>query len=149
MTPPSAQGQRSNPPGRPFRSRPRRWCRDRVQRHPWRVDRHVSRSSYQMSSAMRPAVDRGVGSRHMSTENPDSIRASPAQFRLVTRYASRSAEAADDNQRRVEAVFAELAETRPDNVTYLVLRLADDSFVHISFHGHGHDETNPIASTDA
>jgi len=85
----------------------------------------------------------------MSTENPDSIRARPVQFRLVTRYASRSAEAADDNQRRVEAVFAELAETRPDNVTYLVLRLADDSFVHISFHGHGHDETNPIASTDA
>ncbi len=77
----------------------------------------------------------------MSTENPDSIRARPVQFRLVTRYASRSAEAADDNQRRVEAVFAELAETRPDNV--------DDSFVHISFHGHGHDETNPIASTDA
>lgn len=88
----------------------------------------------------------------MSTEHSDSIQASsatPVQFRLVTRYASRSAEAADDNQRRVEAVFAELAETRPDNVTYLVLRLADDSFVHISFHGHAQDETNPIASTAA
>ncbi len=88
----------------------------------------------------------------MSTEHGDSFNASsatPAQFRLVTRYATRSAEAADENQRRVEAVFAELTETRPDNVTYLVLRLSDDSFVHISFHGHAHDETNPIASTDA
>jgi hypothetical protein len=35
------------------------------------------------------------------------------QFRLVTRYASRSAEAAEDNQRRVEAVFAELDRARP------------------------------------
>jgi hypothetical protein len=70
------------------------------------------------------------------------------QFRLVTRYASRSAEAADDNQRRVEAVFAELDQTRPGNFSYLVLRLADDSFVHISFHDHGDDE-NPIASTAA
>jgi hypothetical protein len=88
----------------------------------------------------------------MSTQHSDSATASPAtpvQFRLVTRYASRSAEAADDNQRRVEAVFAELAETKPGNVTYLVLRLADDSFVHISFHGHRPDETNPIASSDA
>jgi hypothetical protein len=88
----------------------------------------------------------------MSTDHSDSGKApstTPAQFRLVTRYATRSAEAADDNQRRVEAVFAELAETHPDNVTYLVLRLADDSFVHISFHGHAPDETNPIASTGA
>jgi hypothetical protein len=70
----------------------------------------------------------------------------PAQFRLVTTYAAASAEAADENQRRVEAVFAELAETQPDNVTYLVLRLADDSFLHVSFHGHAPDEHNPIAT---
>jgi predicted SnoaL-like aldol condensation-catalyzing enzyme len=88
----------------------------------------------------------------MSTGHSDGGKASSApgtQFRLVTRYATRSTEAADDNQRRVEAVFAELAETHPDNVSYLVLRLADNSFVHISFHGHAHDQTNPIASTDA
>ena len=84
-----------------------------------------------------------------SDSRPTSPAASPVQFRLVTRYASRSAEAADDNQRRVEAVFAELEQARPGNVTYLVLRLADDSFVHISFHGHAHGETNPIASTAA
>jgi len=71
------------------------------------------------------------------------------QKRLVTRYAMQSAEAADENQRRVEGVFAELSETKPDNVSYIVLRLADDSFVHVSFHNHGDDEMNPIASTAA
>src|SRR5438552_13753325 len=48
------------------------------------------------------------------------------QKRLVTSYAMPSAEAADENQRRVEAVFAELAQTRPDTVSYIVLRLEDD-----------------------
>ncbi|MDE3065356.1 MAG: hypothetical protein KGJ36_06770 [Acidobacteriota bacterium] len=69
--------------------------------------------------------------------------------RLVTRYASASAEAADENQRRVEDVFAELRAAAPDNVSYLVFRLADDSFVHVSFHDHGDDEVNPIASLPA
>jgi hypothetical protein len=69
--------------------------------------------------------------------------------RLVTRYAMRSAEAADENQRRVEGVFEELAAAQPDDVSYIVLRLADDSFVHVSFHDHGDDEVNPIASTAA
>ena len=69
--------------------------------------------------------------------------------RLVTRYAMRSAEAADENQRRVEGVFDELGATRPDNVSYIVLRLADDSFVHVSFHNHGDEAPNPIASTAA
>jgi hypothetical protein len=71
------------------------------------------------------------------------------QKRLVTRYAMRSAQDADENQRRVEGVFAELAAAQPDNVSYVVLRLADDSFVHVSFHNHGDDEVNPIASTAA
>ncbi len=71
------------------------------------------------------------------------------QKRLVTRYAMRSAEAADENQRRVEAVFDELSATKPTTVSYIVLRLADDSFLHVSFHDHGDDEVNPIASTPA
>jgi hypothetical protein len=71
------------------------------------------------------------------------------QKRLVTRYATTSAEAADENQRRVEGVFAELDASKPGNVSYIVLRLADDSFLHISFHDHGDDEPNPIASTAA
>lgn len=69
--------------------------------------------------------------------------------RLVTRYAMPSAEAADENQRRIEDVFVELEAARPDSVSYVVLRLADDSFVHVSFHDHGEDEVNPIASTAA
>jgi len=71
------------------------------------------------------------------------------QKRLVTRYSTASPEAADENQRRIEAVFAELEETKPDNVSYIVLRLADGSFVHVSFHDHGDDEVNPIASSEA
>jgi predicted SnoaL-like aldol condensation-catalyzing enzyme len=71
------------------------------------------------------------------------------QKRLVTRYATQSTEAADENQRRVEGVFASLAENAPDNVSYIVLRLADGSFVHISFHDHGDDDVNPISSTAA
>ena len=42
-----------------------------------------------------------------------------------------------------------MAAAKPDNVSYLVLRLADDTFVHVSFHDHGDDEVNPIASTAA
>ncbi len=74
---------------------------------------------------------------------------SPIQYRLVTRYSAASADAADENQRRIEGVFAALSETKPDNVSYIVLRLADDSFVHLSFHGHGHDDPNPIAGLPA
>jgi predicted SnoaL-like aldol condensation-catalyzing enzyme len=71
------------------------------------------------------------------------------QKRLLTRYATTSPQAADENQRRIEGVFAELAENRPDNVSYIVVRLADGSFVHLSFHDHGDDEVNPISSTPA
>jgi hypothetical protein len=49
--------------------------------------------------------------------------------RLVTRYATKSPEAADENQRRIEGVFEDLAANRPGTVSYIVLRLADDSFV--------------------
>ena len=73
----------------------------------------------------------------------------PIQYRLVTRYNAASAEAADENQHRIEGVFAALAETKPANVSYVVLRLPDDSFVHLSFHGHGHDDPNPIADLPA
>ena len=71
------------------------------------------------------------------------------QKRLVTRYATQSAEAADENQRRVEAVFEELSAMKPETVSYIVLRLEDDSFLHVSFHDHRDDEVNPIASTAA
>jgi hypothetical protein len=74
---------------------------------------------------------------------------SPIQYRLVTRYTAASPQAADENQRRIEGVFAALQETKPDNVSYIVLRLPDDSFLHLSFHGHSHDDANPISSLPA
>ena len=74
---------------------------------------------------------------------------SPIQFRLVTRYTAASPEAADENQHRIEGVFAALDESKPDNVSYIVLRLPDDSFLHLSFHGHSHDDPNPISSLPA
>ena len=57
--------------------------------------------------------------------------------------------AADENQRRIEGVFDDLDASKPDTVSYIVLRLDDDSFVHVSFHDHGDDEVNPIASSAA
>ena len=71
------------------------------------------------------------------------------QKRLVTRYATKSTEAADENERRVKGVFAELEASKPDNVSYIVLRLDDGTFVHVSFHNHRDDEINPISSTAA
>ena len=58
-----------------------------------------------------PVADEGALF-YMSTD-------SPIQYRLVTRYSTSSADAADENQRRVEGVFAELAETKPDNAACL------------------------------
>jgi predicted SnoaL-like aldol condensation-catalyzing enzyme len=81
--------------------------------------------------------------------NPKDHKEILMEKRLVTRYVTRSTEAADENQRRVEAVFAELNDRKPDNVSYIVLRLADNSFVHVSFHNHGDDDENPISSTAA
>lgn len=37
---------------------------------------------------------------------------------------------ADENQQLIESVFAELHRKRPDGVRYMVLRLADGTFVH-------------------
>ena len=87
--------------------------------------------------------------RRLASSQPS--RSSRRKHGEETRNALRDAvaEAADENQRRVEGVFDELAATKPDNVSYIVLRLADDSFLHVSFHNHGDDEPNPIASTAA
>jgi hypothetical protein len=38
---------------------------------------------------------------------------------------------------------------KPDNVSYLVPRLADNTFVHVSFHDHSDEDVNPISSTPA
>jgi hypothetical protein len=56
-------------------------------------------------------------------------------------------ERADENQRLIEAVFAELDRTRSPGVRYLVLRLPDDSFVHLVFNEQ--EGPSPVAQLDA
>src|SRR6267142_2149971 len=53
-----------------------------------------------------------------------------AMKRTVIRYKAKP-EAADRNAGLVEKVFEELTAKAPEGVRYLVLRLEDDSFVHI------------------
>ncbi len=51
---------------------------------------------------------------------------------VVVRYTTKP-DRADENQRLVEAVFAELAERAPDDLRYASLRLADGvSFLHVA-----------------
>jgi len=50
---------------------------------------------------------------------------------VVVRYRPKP-DQADENQRLVEAVFAELAAEDPGGVRYATLRLADGTFVHIA-----------------
>jgi hypothetical protein len=50
---------------------------------------------------------------------------------IVVRYQAK-AEQADENQRLIEAVFAELEEQEPEGFTYKVFRLEDGvSFIHV------------------
>ena len=49
----------------------------------------------------------------------------------VVRYRTKP-EHADENQRLVEGVFAELAATKPAGLTYATYRLADGTFVHVA-----------------
>ena len=58
----------------------------------------------------------------------------------VVRYTPK-ADQADRNQRLVEAVYAELAATKPDGFTYITYRLADGTFVHIA---NQEGATNPL-----
>jgi hypothetical protein len=51
---------------------------------------------------------------------------------IIVRYRT-TPEAADENQRLIEQVYAELAATDPGNLHYQTLRLADGvTFVHVS-----------------
>jgi hypothetical protein len=64
---------------------------------------------------------------------------------IVVRYTPK-AEQADENQRLVEAVFADLLATDPGGLRYATFRLADGSFVHIA---DVEGEANPLASSEA
>jgi len=65
---------------------------------------------------------------------------------MVIRYTVRP-EAAEENQRLVQNVFAELAANQPEGLHYMTFRLADGvSFVHVvSVDG----EDNPLLKTEA
>jgi len=65
---------------------------------------------------------------------------------VIVRYET-NPDRADENQRLVENVFAELAERQPDNFRYAALRLEDGvSFVHIVIETD--DGSNSIPLTD-
>jgi hypothetical protein len=65
---------------------------------------------------------------------------------FVIRYEMRP-ETADENQRLIENVFAELARTRPEGLAYASFRLADGvTFVHV---GTNPDGGNPLAEVAA
>jgi hypothetical protein len=65
---------------------------------------------------------------------------------VVVRYRTRP-EAADENARLVEAVFASLAEAAPQDFAHTTFRLADGvTFVHVARHGEG---KNPPATLPA
>jgi hypothetical protein len=65
---------------------------------------------------------------------------------VVVRYETKP-DRADENQRLVEKVYAELAERRPDSFGYITFRLEDGvSFVHIVVENDG--GSNPISLTD-
>jgi len=64
---------------------------------------------------------------------------------VVVRYRTRP-DAADENARLVEGVYAALAELAPADFRYTAYRLADGvTFVHVAQHG----ESNPLPSLPA
>ena len=65
----------------------------------------------------------------------------------VIRYQMRS-DTADENQRLIEQVFAELAEKKPDGLHYMALRLDDGvSFMHVVSYDDGdNDALSAIAA---
>jgi hypothetical protein len=65
---------------------------------------------------------------------------------VVVRYETRP-DAADENQRLVERVYAELARDDPGGLRYATFRLADGvTFVHVAVHEGG---DNPLPRTAA
>jgi hypothetical protein len=66
----------------------------------------------------------------------------------VVRYQAKP-ERADENQRLIEAVFAELDELQPEGFTYKVFRLEDGvSFVHVVIE-HGIDNPDSLQAVPA
>jgi len=64
---------------------------------------------------------------------------------VVVRYRPK-VEHAEENQRLVEAVFAELADQDPGGLRYATFRLEDGTFVHIA---NIEGDENPLSSSSA
>ena len=65
---------------------------------------------------------------------------------ILVRYKT-APDKADENQRLIENVFKELQAKTPDGMGYLVLRLADGTFVH--FKVDTREDADPIHALDA
>lgn len=65
----------------------------------------------------------------------------------VVRYRTKP-EAADENERLIQAVFQELHRTSRDDVRYLSVRLDDGAFIHISI-AETEDGASPIPRLEA
>jgi hypothetical protein len=66
------------------------------------------------------------------------------------RYTTRDAAAGDENQRLIDAVFAELAELEPDGLSYRVARSDDGlSFEHVAVVEDGPNPLTTLASFQA
>ncbi len=63
----------------------------------------------------------------------------------VVRYRPRP-DRADENQKLVEEVFAELGEHRPEGLRYMTFRLDDGTFVHVADVG---ADANPLFESEA
>jgi|SRR5580658_1894147 hypothetical protein len=64
----------------------------------------------------------------------------------VVRYTTRPA-AADENEKLIKAVFAQLAEQLPAGLSYIAIRLDDGvSFIHVAVHDADH---NPLVTLPA
>ena len=65
--------------------------------------------------------------------------------RIMVRYRVKADRVAE-NEEAVRAVYAELAQTRPDGLRYATFRLADGAtFVHVAEHG----DPNPLHQVEA
>ena len=58
-------------------------------------------------------------------------------------------ERADENERLIAGVFRELHATEPTNVRYMVLRLEDDTFIHLVATEHEEPTLTSLASFQA
>jgi hypothetical protein len=94
---------------------------------------------------MNPGRERGLINMRLDRTAPEGEY---PMATTVVRYQAKP-DRADENQRLIEAVFAELDARQPEGFTYQVFRLEDGvSFVHVASVDTD-DGTNPLTTTPA